>query len=171
MLISAQLNDLRIAPRKVRVIADLIRGKRVIDAERALRFTTRRGAPVLAKLLSSAVANAKKNYLVEDVTGLRVREIRVDGGSMLKRTSPRAMGRAAIIRKRTSHITLILEASGVAAPVKHEKPSVEVLQEGEVKPEVEGTPVKSERPDAETHVKKTGKSSDFVRRVFRRKAI
>jgi len=105
--IKAQLNYLRISPRKVRLLAELIRGKSLRAAERELEFSTKTSAIPLQKLLKSAKANAKHSFDI-DSDKLMVKEIRVDEGPTLKRFMPRAHGRATPIRKRTSCVTLIL---------------------------------------------------------------
>ncbi|MBI2023121.1 50S ribosomal protein L22 [Candidatus Giovannonibacteria bacterium] len=108
MEIKAQLNYLRIAPRKVRVVADTIRGKMVGEAETALKFLERGAKTPIKKLLNSAVANARHNFSAER-DKLFVKSIRVDKGPTLKRFMPRARGSASPINKRTSHITIILD--------------------------------------------------------------
>lgn len=97
----------RIAPRKVRLVVDLIRGKGVGEAVAILRHTPKAASPVVEKVLNSAVANAEHNYNM-NVNQLVVSEVYVDQGPTLKRFRPRAMGRASKIHKRTSHITLVL---------------------------------------------------------------
>ncbi len=95
-------------PRKVRLLVDIIRGMKVAEARIQLAFSKKNAARPLLKLLESAVANAKHNHeMIED--GLIIKEAFVDGGPVLKRWMPRAMGRATPIRKRTSHVTLVLE--------------------------------------------------------------
>lgn len=97
----------RIAPRKVRLVVDLIRGKQVGEAVAILRHTQKAASPVVEKVLKSAVANAEHNYEL-DVNNLVVSEIFVDEGPTLKRFRPRAQGRASAINKRTSHITVVV---------------------------------------------------------------
>jgi large subunit ribosomal protein L22 len=97
----------RIAPRKVRLVIDLIRGKNVGEAVAILRHTPKAASPVIEKVLNSAIANAEHNYNM-DVNGLVVSQAFADQGPTLKRFRPRAMGRASRINKRTSHITLVL---------------------------------------------------------------
>lgn len=97
----------RIAPRKVRLVADLIRGKEVAEALAILRLTPRGATHVLEKVLNSAVANAEHNFNM-DVNDLAVAKVFVDEGPTLKRFRPRAQGRASRINKRTSHITIVL---------------------------------------------------------------
>ncbi|HWK24558.1 50S ribosomal protein L22 [Lysinibacillus fusiformis] len=97
----------RIAPRKVRLVVDLIRGKQIGEAVAILRHTPKAASPVVEKVLKSAVANAEHNYDL-DVNNLVVSEVFVDEGPTLKRFRPRAQGRASAINKRTSHITLVV---------------------------------------------------------------
>jgi large subunit ribosomal protein L22 len=98
----------RIAPRKARLVADEIRGKSYPEAVSLLAFTNKRAAGILGDVLKSAAANAEHN-MDADPEELRVRTIKVDEGPTIKRYRPRAMGRATMIRKRTSHITVELE--------------------------------------------------------------
>lgn len=97
----------RISPRKVRQVVDLIRGKKVSDALAILQFTPNGATEPVTKVLQSAVANAEHNYEM-DGDSLFVAEVFVDQGPTLKRIKPRAMGRADQIRKRTSHITVVV---------------------------------------------------------------
>jgi large subunit ribosomal protein L22 len=98
----------RIAPRKVRIVTDLIRGKKVDEAMAILQFTPKRGARLLEKVLRSAIANAQNNYEM-DPGALYVKKVYVDEGPTLKRFHPRRMGQAFPILKRTSHISVVLE--------------------------------------------------------------
>lgn len=179
MEIRSELNYLRIAPRKVRLVANVIRGRRVPEAERALNFLTRRAAGPIAKLLASAVANAKQNFQVSSPDELVVSRITVDGGPTLKRSRPRAFGRAFPIRKRTSHVTLILEGRGPGAGRRRRKKDDIALVKGEPAAaegetrlpdrQARETPAKFEALRAKPRVEK--KPTAFVRRMFRRKAI
>lgn len=108
MEIRAAAKFVRISPRKVRLIMDQIRGKRVGDALNLLSFAPQRGARIVKKLINSAVANAAQNSGV-DVDSLYILRIYVDAGPTLKRWRPRALGRATRIRKRTSHLTVVLD--------------------------------------------------------------
>ncbi|WP_100404153.1 50S ribosomal protein L22 [Bacillus sp. FJAT-42315] len=103
----AVVRTVRIAPRKARLVIDLIRGKQVGEAVAILRHTPKVASPVIEKLLKSAVANAEHNYDM-DVNNLVVKQAFVDEGPTLKRFRPRAMGRASQINKRTSHITIVV---------------------------------------------------------------
>lgn len=98
----------RIAPRKVRVVMDLIRGKSVQEAFAILKFTPKAGAEVLNKVLKSAVANAENNFDM-DSDLLYVKTAFVDEGPTLKRIHPRSRGQAFKILKRTSHVTIIVD--------------------------------------------------------------
>jgi large subunit ribosomal protein L22 len=99
---------MRISPQKMRLIMDEVRGKKVDEAIRLLSFSPKRGARVLRKLINSAVANAEANKDI-DVDTLYIKRIYADQGPILKRFRPRAMGRASRIKKRTSHLTVILD--------------------------------------------------------------
>ncbi|MES2214001.1 MAG: 50S ribosomal protein L22 [Patescibacteria group bacterium] len=112
----ATLSDYRQSPRKVRVVADMVRGQKVEDALVTLSFVPKRAAAPLQKLLASALANAKNLELSLD--NLVVKEIRVDGGKILYRRLPMSRGRAFVLRKRTAHVNVIL-AEG--APKKEKK--------------------------------------------------
>ncbi|ARN77986.1 50S ribosomal protein L22 [Nonlabens spongiae] len=109
-LVIAKLNNCPTSPRKMRLVADIIRGKRVEDALNILKFSSKESARKLDKLLVSAIANWQAKNEDGDVSeaNLFVKEIRVDGGSMLKRLRPAPQGRAHRIRKRSNHVTLIL---------------------------------------------------------------
>ncbi len=98
----------RIAPRKARLVADEVRGKSYPEAVSLLQFTNKRAAKILGDVLKSAAANAEHN-MEADIDELRLKTIKVDEGPTIKRYRPRAMGRATMIRKRTSHITVELE--------------------------------------------------------------
>ncbi len=99
---------LRIAPRKARLVVDMIRGRRVEQALGILEFTSRGAAGPIAKTVKSAVANAESTQNV-DVDKLYVKRAYVDEGPTLKRFLPRAHGRATPIRKRTSHVTIVVD--------------------------------------------------------------
>ncbi|KAA8787634.1 MULTISPECIES: 50S ribosomal protein L22 [Paenibacillus] len=103
----AHAKFIRIAPRKVQLVVDLIRGKQVGEAVAILRHTPKSASPVVEKLLNSAIANAEHNYSL-DVNNLVISQAYVNQGPTMKRFRPRAMGRASRINKRTSHITLVV---------------------------------------------------------------
>jgi len=103
----AHAKFVRIAPRKARLVVDLIRGKSVGEAIAILRHTPKAASPIVEKLLNSAVANAEHNYQM-NVERLYISQAYVNQGPTLKRYRPRAQGRAFPIKKRTSHITLVV---------------------------------------------------------------
>jgi len=115
---TAKLKTYRQSPRKVRLVAKAIRGKRVSEALAMLSFTAKRPADPLHKLISSAVANAKG--LSMPIENLVIKELKVDEGATLYRRRPRSRGMANPIRKRTSHVTITL-AEGKPRKVKAKK--------------------------------------------------
>ena len=109
----AKLNNCPTSPRKMRLVADLVRGEKVERALQILKFNSKDASKSLEKLLLSAIANwqtKNEDASIEDAE-LFVKEIRVDGGSMLKRLRPAPQGRAHRIRKRSNHVTLVLGAN------------------------------------------------------------
>lgn len=104
----AILKYARITPRKARRVVDLIRGKIASEALVSLRFMPYRGAKIIERLLKSAMANAEQKEKHIDIDKLKIRTAFVDQGPVMKRMEPRAMGRANTIKKRTSHITIVL---------------------------------------------------------------
>ncbi len=121
MEVIAKLRYLRIAPRKVRLVADLVRGKSVEEATHILNFTRKKAARPLFKLLNSAVANASHNFQLKK-ENLYISKLVVDEGPKLKRWRPRARGVTYEIQKKTSHITLVL--SEAKNKVKNEKTKI-----------------------------------------------
>ncbi|MGJ8666809.1 MAG: 50S ribosomal protein L22 [Patiriisocius sp.] len=109
----AKLNNCPTSPRKMRLMADLIRGEKVEKALNILKFSSKESSRRLEKLLLSAMANwqAKNEEGSIEEADLFVKEIRVDGGTMLKRLRPAPQGRAHRIRKRSNHVTLVLAAN------------------------------------------------------------
>ena len=108
----AKLNNVPTSPRKMRMVADMIRGERVNRALSLLKFESKEGAARLEKLLLSAIANwAAKNEdeRLEDAD-LYIKSITVDGGRMLKRLRPAPQGRAHRIRKRSNHVTIVIDS-------------------------------------------------------------
>jgi len=108
MEVKARLKFVRVSPSKAQLVADLVRGKGSEEALNILTFTKKAAAKIIIKLLKSAIANAtqKKNI---DVDRLFIKKITVDQGPTMKRFQPRALGRATTIRKRTSHINIVLD--------------------------------------------------------------
>lgn len=106
----AELHHARISARKVKIVIDLIRGKNAKEAAAILKYTNKAAAPIVAKLLKSAVANGVNNHSMDE-TKLYIAETYANQGPTMKRIMPRAKGRANRIRKRTSHIVIVLKES------------------------------------------------------------
>ncbi|MBU0671235.1 MAG: 50S ribosomal protein L22 [Patescibacteria group bacterium] len=142
MEVNANLKNLQISPRKVRLVADLVRGLDVVKAEKVLEFENKQCSPAILKLLRSAVANAENNNDLKK-ENLFIKEITVDKGYTLKRWKPRAMGRATPIKKRASKIKIV---------VAEKKPTTK-------KPEVKDIKKKTNSPSlpAKGGAKKTDK--------------
>lgn len=171
MEVKASLKHLRIAPRKTRLVASLIRGLEVEKAINQLRFLNKKSAKPTLKLLESAIANAVNNYSL-DRANLVIKEIKVDEGRVLKRWLPRAHGRATILRNKFSHITIVL--SEIVDSGKKEAKKVEV--EAPVKLDEMAKEAKSTKKDEGKGVSKKesakakASSENFSSKVFRRKA-
>jgi large subunit ribosomal protein L22 len=119
-MITAYLKNYRISPRKMRIVADMIRGKNAIEAQTILVHALRKAKHPLSALLDSAMANATNNHKTEK-DNLFVKEIRVDQGYVLKRSMPVSRGSAHPIKKKTSHVSIVLEER---APVTGKKSQV-----------------------------------------------
>lgn len=162
MKVTARLRYLNMSPRKIRAVTDVIGGLSVEKAVDRLGTIRRRAARPVEKLLRSARANAENNFALDPKT-LRIDSLRVDGGPSLKRYRPRALGRAALIERRTSHLTVVLEGERAAKAVSA-KSEPQPLSQGKMEP----TPKKEFEVE-----KKVGREQkpSFVRRLFRRKSI
>lgn len=160
------LNNLRIAPRKVRLVVALIKGAPVGEAEIQLKFQSKRAALPVLKLLKSGIASAVNNFKLSP-DNLYVANIFVDEGQTLKRFRPRAFGRAGAIHKKTSHITLILEERAVAGMKKTKKKEAMADRKEAPKKEILTTPKK----EAPKEIKPRRRFEGITKRMFRRKAI
>ena len=178
MPVISKLKYLRIAPRKVRLVADLIRRKKVKEAQTILDFTTKGATKPLAKLLKTAIADAHHNFQL-DSSNLYISKIIVDEGPKYKRWKARSRGIAAPIQKKTSHITLVLSeiaSKGKKAKKikKIKKPVVVKSARGKEEDQAAVDQPKTEkpkfRPEAETEIPKP-KTSRGIKRIFRRKAF
>lgn len=107
MQAKAEAKHMRISPRKMKPIADLVRGKNVKDAQNILKFTPRKGAEIFLKVLNSAIANAENNFHM-DVDTLIVKDIYANQGPTLKRWNAGSMGRANPVLRRSSHVGVIV---------------------------------------------------------------
>lgn len=168
MKVIAKLNHLRIAPRKVRLVADLIRGKAVVEAQTILSFGDKKANLPMLKLLNQAMANAKNNFQL-DPLNFFIAVITVDEGPKSKRYQPRARGQAYEIQKKSSHITLTLEeivkgAKKIAAEKK------EIAKEEEKKEEIfkSEKPKSKFKPEKEKELPKQRTEKSF-NKIFRRK--
>ncbi len=108
MEVKASLKFARVGEQKARIVADMVRGKMVNEAIRILTHDNKKSAGMIKKLVESAVANAEQKQVI-DVDNLYVKEILVDKGPFMKRHMPRAQGRASLIKKKTSHINIVLD--------------------------------------------------------------
>jgi large subunit ribosomal protein L22 len=173
MEIKAKLNYLRIAPRKVRSVADLIRGKEIKEAEAQLKFVFRRAADPILRLLKSAIANAKSNFNV-DKENLFIKEIFVNEGVPYKRWRPMSRGRAYPILKRTSHVIISL---GVKEGIKIEKPDKSPKDILTGPPQSKGldgeesSKVKLTNKKSIKNVSLKPKKQNWTKRIFRRKSV
>ncbi|MBI3304890.1 50S ribosomal protein L22 [Candidatus Parcubacteria bacterium] len=173
MKVRAELNYLRLSPRKVRAVAELLRGRRVVDARAQLLFLLRRSAEPIRKLLESAVANAKHTFGLEE-SNLMVSEITVDAGATLKRFRPRSRGLTHPLGRRTSHVTLVLTERAAAEerrPVVTTAAVASVPADREQHRESEREGKKGLREAAKVRPAPRRRMTEFGRRVFRRKAM
>ncbi len=168
MEVKASLKHLRTSPRKVRLVADLIRGKKVDKALNQLKLTNKKVTLPLYKLLMSAVSNAENNFEL-DRDNLLVKEIRVDDGATLKRWMPRAHGRATPIRKRSSHVQVslgeIIDSGKESVSKKNKSKKLDRIKPSQKKEAVvkddEKVKVKDEKKPANVNTKQA-KGKEFV---------
>lgn len=168
----AQLRHLRISPRKVRLVANLIKGLPVSDALAQLHILSRKPSDPLKKLVESAKANAKSEGL--DEKKLVVSSITVDKGPMLKRWMPRAQGRATPIHKMTSHISITLTEKGEGKESKFiTDTKKEKTTKKDEKKEVEKTKQEPKKPEKEEVAKKERPvdTKGHAPKIFRRKSV
>ena len=178
MKASAKLNYIRIAPRKMRLLADLVRGKKVDRAMVLLDFNLKKGGEPLKKLLGQAMANAKNNSESGkqlDGSLLYVSKITVDEGPKLKRWRARARGRAARIHKKTSHITVILDEIKVKKETKKTISKIkqgkdEVIKQEKESKIIEKKKIPTFKPEKREKLR-PAKEIKGLKRVFRRKAF
>lgn len=175
MEVKAQLNGLRLAPRKVRLLVGLIKKKDVDAALDQVTHLSSRASRPLAKLINSAIANAENNFRMVR-SNLYVKNAWVDEGIKLRRWRPKGFGRAAAIQKKTSHINVVLDerVPGMRAaekPVKEKQEAAPAPQADEASgPAPEKKPV-LKRAESAPAKPKGGGLKGFGRRLFRRKSI
>ncbi len=186
MEVKAKLKYLKVAPRKTKLVADLVRGMDINQARAVLKFEKKRAAKPILKLLESAVANAKNNFQLSE-NGLYIKAITVSPGPMLKRWMPRARGRATMIQKKTSHVFLVLDVAKEKKETKKVKPTKQAekilkkeqeLKEEEKEIKKEEKAIQEETLAAEKAVKVkkedkkiSSKAKPLTKKIFRRKSI
>jgi large subunit ribosomal protein L22 len=184
MKVSAKLNNLRIAPRKAKLVADLIRGLDIDDALTQLNITVKRSSPYMKKLLDSAIANAENNFGL-DRNNLYVFNVVIGAGPTFKRWMPRAYGRASMILKRTSRVDIVLEerVEGKGRKTKEQlekerkakadikkKEEKERMGDKDKKEKEENKKLDFEKEGKEENMKKDGKKK-WTSKIFRRKSM
>lgn len=167
--IKATLRYLHIAPRKVGLVVNALKGLSTNEAEAQLLFRTKRSSHPVLQLLRSAVANAKHNFKLNPET-LVIKEIRVDQGPMLKRFMPRAMGRATPIHKKMSHVSITLESK--------EKPKAArftIAGKSKAAKKAKGSATKPEAKQAKKEIEAQTQSKEkgggFTKKIFNRKSV
>ncbi len=165
--VKAQLNGLRIAPRKVRAVANLVKGKGVAEAANQLEAYVRRTSPALLKLLNSAIANAENTYhMVKE--NLYIKDFIVNEGVKLRRFKPKGFGRASPLQKKTSLIKLVLAERVAGMKRRVEKVAA---KEHEHIHEDENTHKEVKRPEVKAEIGKKSSGLSFAKRIFRRKQV
>lgn len=175
MEISAKLSYLRIAPRKVRLLADLVRGKSVKEARTLLNFAVKKGSLPVLKLLNQAASSAVNNFQL-DQDNLYISKVTVDEGPKYKRWRPRSRGQAYEIQKKTSHIILVLnekvktkKKTKKGAEAKTEKTEIAPEKAAKAESAVKEKPkMEKSKPGIELAKPRTEKGA---KRIFRRKAF
>ncbi|MBI2625320.1 MAG: 50S ribosomal protein L22 [Candidatus Nealsonbacteria bacterium] len=171
MTITVKLRRLRVAPRKARLVADLIRGKTIEEAQAVLNFTIKRAALPMLKLLKSAAANAKHNFQMSD-NNLYISKITVDGGPKFKRWMPRARGQAYQVQKKTSHVTIELKEIKKDGSLPAAASSNAVLEETKIKEASKETKQGSANPKQRLGPElKRPKAVLGKQKFFRRKSV
>jgi len=177
MVVTAKLSYLRIAPRKVRLVADLVRGKSIEEAQTILNFTTKKASLPLLKLLKQVSANAKNNFQL-DLSNLFISKITVDEGPKYKRWMARARGQTSEIQKKTSHVIVILDEIVKKSPKKGKLVTERAKKVKKVKPEgveeekIEEKIIKSEKPKFKPEIETPKpKIERGIKRIFRRKSF
>ena len=163
MEVKAKLSYLRIAPRKVRMVTALIKGKKVEKAQAILNFTTKKAAQPVLKLLNSALASAINNFQMQE-SNMYISKVLVNEGPKLKRWRARARGRAFAIQKKTSHITIVLQETEKAPRTKKKKAKKVVA------PTKKQTQAEKPKFEPKLEIKKP-KSERGIRKFFRRKSF
>lgn len=182
MKVSAELNNLKVSPRKIRLVARLIKGMDVDDAIIQLDNTVKKSSPKLLKLLKSAIANGENNFGL-DRNNLYVYDVIVGEGMKLKRWLPRAYGRATLILKRASNVSMVIEER-VEGKNRKSKEQIEKekKERAEEKKKIEKAALNEKEQEAETKEKlspkkktvdreeQKGSERGWMKKIFRRKS-
>lgn len=168
---TAKLNFLKMAPRKVRLVAHALKGLSALEAEAQLLHRPQRASRPLLNLLRSCVSNAKNAKL--NVDKLVIAKISVDQGPMLKRWLPRAMGRATPIQKKMSHVILILEESDKIKAPRYKIVPIKKVKKQENKKSKKSENKQASKPETGKPVRKevNKEKEGFFKRIFRRKSV
>jgi large subunit ribosomal protein L22 len=165
-LVKAHARSLRIAPRKMRLVTNLVKDMRLNDAVTQLQFTNKKGAKMLQKLLQSAAANAENNFSLNR-DGLFIKTITCDMGPVLQRSFPRARGSAFMIRRKMSHVNVVLEERPIKAKKKKTavvpkavKPEPKEVKAENLDPMTESVTAPSVPPTEEPKLKETHHEND-----------
>ncbi len=166
--ITTQLNKFRMAPRKVRAVVNLVKGKDVITALAQLEYVIKRPAVNIIKIINSAIANAENNFnMVKD--NLFIKDFVVNEGVKLKRFRPKGFGRASMIQKKTSHIKIVLEEK--VPGLKRQKTASQQNIE-KVFADKEDKQTDAKKPEIKLELgKKSGMMGKIGKRLFQRKAV
>jgi large subunit ribosomal protein L22 len=172
--VTAQLNNLRQAPRKVRMVVSIVKGKPVLKALEQLEFVVRRPSLPIIKLLKSAIANAENNFNMVP-SNLYIKEFYVDEGVKLKRFMPKAQGAVGEIQKKTSHVRLTLaeKVPGLKGAKKDAKEKAQDHEHDHDHAENDQPKMKADyKPEIKTELgKKTAEPKKGLRKMFQRKSI
>ncbi|MEK9174921.1 MAG: 50S ribosomal protein L22 [Patescibacteria group bacterium] len=175
MKVSAKLNYLHISPRKVRAVVGVVKKMNPKDALNQLRFIPNMAARPLSKLINSAIANAENNFSL-DTNSLKISEFKVDGGPVFSRFRPGSRGRVSPLKRKTSHITLVLEGQRAKGDIKKQREEAKDVTESDtiVLDNAETDKAKEENkniPFKQDKRKTQRQGPNFVRRIFQRKSV
>jgi large subunit ribosomal protein L22 len=176
MEVKAKAKYLRIAPRKARLVVDVVRGMDAVQAVAQLQSMSKKASKLVLKLVNSAIANAENNFNLQK-SNLYIKVITVDDGPTLHRWMPRAFGRATPIRKRTSHIVVLLDEKVPSKKIQKEKvkETSQKIEKTEDKSNEKNEEVKDVKKSSSVNSKKnfdkTSKNDkSFIKQMFRRKS-
>ena len=181
MQVKASVKNLRISPKKVRLVVDLVKGMDAQAAQNQLSFLNKKSAKDVLKLLNSAIANGENNFGLQK-SNLFIKEMRVDSGITIKRWTQRAFGRAAMIRKKASHVSLVLDEKVPTKSKKIKKAEEKVVDSAKTNVQPEKRTKNEEESTSAPHgiekdknlsnkdTKHHGAGKGFKKKVFQRKS-